>query len=89
MNYKSVSARASVLVFWVLTFAVTTLAQDVAPKLDEYLSEIAKQGRFGGAALVARDGKVIFSKGYSLANAELDVEKRYEKLGFPIRNRSA
>ena len=73
MNYKSVSARASILVFWLLTFVVTTFAQDAAPKLDEYLSAITKQGRFSGAVLVARDGKMILSKGYGLANAELDV----------------
>ncbi len=73
MNYRSVSARACILVFWLLTFVITTVAQDAAPKLDEYLSEITKQGRFSGAALVARDGKVILSKGYGLANAEFDV----------------
>ena len=73
MNYRSVSARIIVIVFGALAFVITALAQDAAPKLDEYLSEITKQGRFTGAALVARDGKVILSKGYGLANAELDV----------------
>ncbi|MDQ3013107.1 MAG: serine hydrolase [Acidobacteriota bacterium] len=73
MNYRSISVRASVLVFWVLTFVVTALAQDITPKLDEYLSATAKQGGFSGTALVARDGKVIFSKGYGQANVEWDI----------------
>ncbi|MBO0722435.1 MAG: serine hydrolase [Blastocatellia bacterium] len=50
-------------------------AQEAAPivsKLDEYLSAVAKQG-FTGSALVAKDGKVMFSKGYGMANAEWDI----------------
>jgi CubicO group peptidase (beta-lactamase class C family) len=44
-------------------------AAPIAPKLDEYLGAVAKQG-LTGAALVAKDGKVIISKGYGMANAE-------------------
>jgi CubicO group peptidase (beta-lactamase class C family) len=58
-----------------LFFIVNALAQEaapIAPKFDEYLSAAAKQG-FTGSALVAKDGKVIFSKGYGTANAEWDI----------------
>lgn len=48
-------------------------APDVTPKFDEYLNALVKQDRFIGTALVARDGKVVFSKGYGLANAEFDI----------------
>jgi len=73
MSSKNVMGRIVALVFLALTIAARAAAQDVAPKFDEYLSEVAKQGRFSGAALVARDGKVVFSKGYGLANAEWDI----------------
>ena len=48
-------------------------APDVTPKFDEYLQALAQQDRFTGTALVARDGKILFSKGYGLANAEFDI----------------
>jgi len=78
MSNKSASARTAILVFLTLVFltspfAVRALAQDVAPKFDEYMNEITRQGRFSGTALVARNGKVIFSKGYGLANVEWDI----------------
>lgn len=73
MTHKTASVRIVALMILALVFCTFAFGQDVRPKLDEYLSEITKQGRFTGSALVARDGKVIFSKGYGLANAEFDV----------------
>lgn len=72
---KAVATRLFVLTVLSLFIAVNALAQGAAPitsKLDEYLSAAAKQG-FTGSALVARDGKVIFSKGYGMANREWDI----------------
>ncbi|MFN0121644.1 MAG: serine hydrolase domain-containing protein, partial [Blastocatellia bacterium] len=59
----------------ILQFAVPAYAQDTNPaaKIDEYLSTLAKQNRFMGSALVAREGKVVFSKGYGMANLEWDI----------------
>jgi CubicO group peptidase (beta-lactamase class C family) len=45
---------------------------EVIPKLEEYLNAAVNLG-FTGSVLISRDGKVIFSKGYGLANRELDV----------------
>ncbi|HMV48477.1 MAG TPA: serine hydrolase [Blastocatellia bacterium] len=73
MTRKKIFYRLAVVAALILAFSLQTPAQDLAPKFDEYLSEITKQGRFTGAALIARDGKVIFSKGYGLANAEFDI----------------
>jgi len=47
--------------------------QDVAPKIDEYMSALVKAGWFNGSILIAREGKVIVNKGYGMANFELDV----------------
>ena len=62
-------------IFFALAFvlAVNALAQDVNAKFDEYLSAITKQGRFTGSVLVAREGKVLFSQGYGMANLEFDI----------------
>lgn len=65
--------RTAVSIALLVLLAAGAAAQDLTPKFDEYLSALVKQGRFTGSALVARAGKVIFSKGYGLANAELDV----------------
>jgi CubicO group peptidase (beta-lactamase class C family) len=73
-NTKALATRLVVLITLSL-LAACALAQEAAPitsKLDEYLSAAAKQG-FSGSALVARDGKVIFSKGYGMADAEWDI----------------
>jgi CubicO group peptidase (beta-lactamase class C family) len=72
---KAIATRLLVLTALSLFAVVIALAQEAAPiasKLDEYLSAAAKKD-FTGSALVARDGKVIFSKGYGMANAEWDV----------------
>src|SRR5262252_8276065 len=74
-NAKILTARLVVLTALSLFAIVSALAQESAPiasKLDEYLSDIAKQD-FIGSVLVAKDGKVMFSKGYGMANAEWDI----------------
>jgi|GEM_PF-787325 len=44
--------------------------QDLTTRVDEYLNALVKQDRFSGAILLARDGKVLLSKGYGMANFE-------------------
>jgi D-alanyl-D-alanine carboxypeptidase len=50
-----------------------TQAQDLAAKLDTLLTGYQKNRAFIGSALIAKGGKVIFEKGYGMANVELDV----------------
>jgi CubicO group peptidase (beta-lactamase class C family) len=64
--------RKTVLIAAGLLFA-TARADEVASKLDEYMTALTKLGQFGGSVLVARDGRVLLSKGYGLANAEWDI----------------
>jgi CubicO group peptidase (beta-lactamase class C family) len=74
MNHKKQRLRRSLICLAVVLGVSTSAAtQDLAPKLDQYLSALADQGRFTGSVLVSRDGKVLFAKGYGLANAELNV----------------
>lgn len=52
---------------------VAAHAADLAAQFEQRIQEAVKAGRFSGSVLVARDGKVLLSKGYGLANAELGV----------------
>jgi CubicO group peptidase (beta-lactamase class C family) len=72
---KGVIVKRTILVALLLLSFTSARAQDGAAfsaKLDEHLKEAARQG-FSGAALISRDGKIIFARGYGLANRELDV----------------
>ncbi len=51
----------------------TVSNQEIASKVDEYMNALYSVKNFGGAVLVARDGKAIVSRGYGLADAELNV----------------
>jgi CubicO group peptidase (beta-lactamase class C family) len=48
-------------------------AQDKAAKIEEVLSLAHKYGQFNGSALVAENGKVIYKKGFGMANMEWGV----------------
>lgn len=48
-------------------------SQDIVPKINAYMDGLVKAGRFNGSLLIARDGKVLVSKGYGMSNFELDV----------------
>jgi CubicO group peptidase (beta-lactamase class C family) len=42
----------------------------VAVKVDEYMAATARLNRFSGTILIAKNGKILISKGYSLADRE-------------------
>ena len=52
----------------ILILAALAAGQDIAAKADEVLSAYTKQGKFSGAVLVAKDGRIIFKKAYGMAN---------------------
>jgi CubicO group peptidase (beta-lactamase class C family) len=53
--------------------ATVVARQDIGAKADQYLTTWAKQGRFSGAVLMAKDGKILLRKAYGNANYELNV----------------
>jgi CubicO group peptidase (beta-lactamase class C family) len=58
----------------VITLAISEAqAQQLVSKVDEYLSAAAREGKFSGSVLIAREGKVLVSKGYGMASLELGV----------------
>jgi CubicO group peptidase (beta-lactamase class C family) len=48
-------------------------AQGLASQIDQYMSAAIKRSHFSGSVLVARDGKVLVSRGYGMANLEDEV----------------
>lgn len=68
---RTISRIVLSVVLW--SAAGLAQAQDLAAKLDTLLSGYQKNRAFIGSALIAKGGKVIFEKGYGMANVELDV----------------
>src|SRR5216684_5024490 len=55
------------------SFSHSIHAQGVAPKVDEYMDAAVRTYHFSGTVLLARDGHSIVSRGYGMANFELNV----------------
>ena len=73
MRRERITPRFALLCACLLAMSAAARAQDVAAKFDEYAQAAAKAEGFSGAVLVARDGKVLMSKGYGMADFEHDV----------------
>jgi len=50
----------------VITFYTIAVAQTTVQKMEELLGTYAKQEKFNGAVLVARNGELLLDKGYGL-----------------------
>jgi CubicO group peptidase (beta-lactamase class C family) len=63
------------VVFGLVMTAFTSIAfaQDKAKQIDELMRRYIDNGKFNGTVLVADNGKVIFKKGYGLANMEWNI----------------
>ncbi len=73
---KEARTSLKILVLFILGILALhghAFAQDKAKKVDELLSLYYKYGQFNGSALVADNGKVIFRKGFGLANMEWNI----------------
>jgi len=62
-----------IAVSWLLAAHANVLAQDKAAKIDELMKVYNSYQQFNGAVLVAENGKVIFKKGYGMANMEWSI----------------
>jgi len=64
------------LVFGLLTilvFQLSVVAQDRVRQIDDLLARYHTYQQFNGAALVAENGKVLYKKGFGLANMEWNI----------------
>jgi CubicO group peptidase (beta-lactamase class C family) len=73
MRRERTLPRFALLCACLLALSVAARAQDLLPKFEEYAQATVKAERFSGAILVARDGKILISKGYGMADVENDV----------------
>lgn len=72
-NVHGIVYQGVLTVILLLLAAVGCLAQDIVPKVNEYMDALTRAGKFNGSILIARDGKVLISRGYGMANFEFDV----------------
>lgn len=69
----------SILTLLLLSSITNAFAQsaavnsDVARRVDEYVLALNKLGSFNGSILIAKNGQVIVSKGFGMANLEYDA----------------
>jgi len=56
-----------------LTFFLDSFGQTKAEKIDELMKQYNEYAQFNGSVLVAEKGKVIYRKGFGLANMEWEV----------------
>src|SRR4030095_5761635 len=63
----------SIAIVLTLAAQASVLAQDKAAKIDELMKIYQGYKQFNGSVLVAENGKVIFKKGYGLANMEWNI----------------
>jgi CubicO group peptidase (beta-lactamase class C family) len=72
-NPSRTRLRVLTLVLLTVVFQATALAQDKVTKIDQLVALHAKYGQFNGAVLVVDNGKVIYKKGFGLANMEWNI----------------
>jgi len=66
------------MVLLMALWSTTLQAKELKQELDDYLKAAHEVWKFHGAVLVAKDGKVLFKKGYGMANIELGVPNTTE-----------
>ena len=64
------------LVFILLAFRTDSHAQDKVSKIDALIQAYNDYGQFNGSVLVAEAGKVIYKKGFGLANREWNIPNK-------------
>lgn len=69
----------SLLLLFVLS-TTTCVAQDIEAKVDEYVGTYLKEGNFSGSILIAKEGRILLSKGYGIADLEHDVPNTPETI---------
>ena len=80
---SSQTLKIGLLAFTLLTFCSLSAFSQEAPlknfkELDKHVQKKAAENRFSGAALVAKDGKVLFLKAYGLASKRYGVPNKVD-----------
>lgn len=69
---RRINRYLGILSFFAVWFSlsVSGFAQRIEPNVEEFMRTAIERSHFQGSILIARDGKVLVSKGYGMANAE-------------------
>lgn len=71
---KRLSALLSLLLLIFFIGTIPSIAQDgAADRIDTFLANLVDQDLFSGSVLVARDGEILLSEGYGMANRDWDI----------------
>lgn len=68
-----ITRRLLTLLFIALISATAAFAQDKAQKIDALLKNYYDYGQLNGSVLVSENGKVIYKKGFGMANMEWEI----------------
>jgi CubicO group peptidase (beta-lactamase class C family) len=67
---KTLIFRTAVLLAVAFLYGVTSHAQVLTERLDDYVKTVVKRTQFSGTVLVMNDDRVLLSKGFGMANLE-------------------
>lgn len=73
LKKKYTPGRHWITVFILFVLSPMAFAQNKAKQIDDLMHRYVDNGQFNGSVLVAAGGKVIFKKGYGLANMEWNI----------------
>lgn len=66
-------SKKSLFMLSLLLLCNVTFSQSKADQIDQLVSKYTEYGQFNGSVLVSDQGKVIFKKGFGMANMEWDI----------------
>jgi CubicO group peptidase (beta-lactamase class C family) len=65
--------KNGILIFFLVLMSNMSFAQTKVEQIEELLSTYEEYGKFNGSVLVSDQGKVIYKKGFGMANMEWDI----------------
>ena len=69
-----------IAIFIQLATLQVAIGQSKTAKLDELMNLYTEYGQFNGSVLVAQKGKVIYKKGFGMANMEWEIPKSEKQI---------
>lgn len=79
MKTKSIYSIIKILTLSFAILLISTNAifgQDKTKKIDELMSQYSEYGQFNGSVLVSEQGKIIYKKGFGMANMEWEIPNK-------------
>jgi len=70
---QRISSPIKYFLILIILTSIPVLAKGEVEKIDKLLQAYHNYGQFNGTALVAKDGKVIYEKGFGMANFEWQI----------------